>query len=34
LNYFYGIFLETTFLSEVKAIRQFEGQLRRLFKFV
>ena len=27
-------FPETTVFSEVKAIRQFEGQLRRLIKFV
>ena len=34
LNYFVGVFLETTFFSEVKAIKQFEGQLRTLIKFV
>ena len=33
LNYYFLIFLETTFFSEVKAIKQFEGQLRRLILF-
>ena len=30
---FLNFFLETTFFSEVKAIKSFESQLRRLIKF-
>ena len=33
-TWFFEFFLETTSFSEVKAIKQFKGQLRRLIKFV